>query len=83
MTEVNIGDIWRIFYWKNPDDYNGGVKCFHYLIMDYERIYPEGYKAVELETDIDCFIDECQFNSETRYKLPITNEYVIFTEKLA
>lgn len=92
MNDVGqLGDIWRIHYWKDPDDHDAGIKSFTYMLlgnyMTSIQDDPTGdsqtaYQAIEIETGIDnslIYASDLSVHTRTHY----FQDYIVFAEKLA
>lgn len=90
MNDVaQLGDIWRIHYWKDPDNHDAGIKAYTYLFLavyihdNDPYVDKEGaYEAIEIETGIDnSLIYTSDLNLKTRTQH--FQDYIVFAEKLA
>ena len=85
MNDVGqLGDIWRIHYWKDPDDHEAGIKAFTYIFLGHYSISNNetAYRAIEIETGIDnslIYADDLNCKTRTQYY----HDYIVFAEKLA
>lgn len=91
MNDVaQLGDIWRIHYWKNPDNHDAGIKTYTYLLLAEYTCPPENiseydeaaYEAIEIETGIDnslIYTSDLYMQTRTHH----FQEYIVFAEKLA